>query len=360
MFIKIAQRAGLVDHVRAAAKRDTRDALKPVQHNLKKLQHQLASIQEQLRQLQTTVAAQAEQSARAERAGLQASSILRLDQAHHDLLEHVDTLLDDTRILAHVEQAIAASPLQTDPYPHIVVENLFPSDFYKLLRKAIPPPAFFGDHDLIKQNLRIPIDFGPALSVKVLNFLEDVLARRGIRPAVIEKFHDALQSHYDVIFGPAFRDRANQLPQAVSGGRVMLRRPGYHLSAHRDPKRSMLTCLLYFAGSKDKEDYGTDIYRVLDDREANYSQTYYPEQNGSRCELVKRVPFRPNSMLVFLNSAGAHGAAIPEDAPPTLERYSYQFYIGPSPEALADLIKGLPPERQAMWRSKSEVEPQEM
>src|SRR6185436_10866450 len=223
---------------------------------------------------------------------------------------------------------------------------------YKLLRKAIPPAAFFGDHDPIKQNLRTPIDFGPALSIRVLNFLEEVLARRAIRPAVIQKFYEPLQRHYDALFGPAFRERANQLPQSVSGGRVMLRRPGYHLSAHRDPKRTMLTCLLYFAGSKDSEEYGTDIFRVFDDREANYTQTYYPEQNGSRVELVKRVPFKPNSMLVFLNSAGAHGATIPDEAPPTLERYSYQFYIGPSPDDIATLIRDLPPERQALWRSK--------
>ena len=36
-----------------------------------------------------------------------------------------------------------------------------------------------------------------------------------------------LQRHYDTIFGPAFRERAALMPQAVSGGRVMLRRPGY-------------------------------------------------------------------------------------------------------------------------------------
>ena len=60
----------------------------------------------------------------------------------------------------------------------------------------------------------------------------------------------------------------------------------------------------------------------------------------------------PNTMLVFLNSGGAHGAAIPDDAPADLERYTYQFYLGPSPEALEALVRDLPPERQAMWRSK--------
>ncbi len=355
MFITIAKRTGLVDYLRSAVKRDAREALKPVQHDLGALQGQLAAIQKQLLHVETTLVELTERSARGERIALQAKSVLRLDSAHRDLVAQLDTLLDEAAIGGHVRQAIAAAPLHTDPYPHIVVEELFPAAFYKLLRKAIPPPAFFGDQDPIKQNLRMPLEFGPALSVRVLNFVDQVIAQLVIQPAVIEKFREPLQRHYDVIFGPGFRERANEMSQSVSAGRVMLRRPGYHLSAHRDPKRSMVTCLMYFASPKDSDAYGTDIFRVLDDREATYTQTYYPEEDGSTCELVKRVPFRPNTMLVFLNSAGAHGATIPADAPATLERYSYQCYIGPSQDALSELIKDLPPERQAMWRSKSEA-----
>ena len=50
-------------------------------------------------------------------------------------------------------------------------------------------------------------------------------------------------------------------------------------------------------------------------------------------------------MLVSLNSTGAHGATIPADAPADLERYTYQFYVAPLNEALAALIKSLPPRR---------------
>ncbi|MSO29540.1 MAG: hypothetical protein EXQ48_01170 [Acidobacteria bacterium] len=369
MFIKIASWTGVLEHFRSALKRDLRETLQPMRGDIEGLQKHLQLMQKQLdaghkrvdglrKQLdhaEATIAELAEQSARADRIAAQTKSILRLNEAHRDLLARVDAVLDEMRIVAHVEQAIAAAPLQTDPYPHIIVENLFPKDFYDLLRKAIPPPAFFGDLDPIKQNLKTPIEFGPELSVRVLGFLEAVIARRTMPPALMHKFHEPLQVHYDVIFGAAFRDRANAMTQSITGGRLMLRRPGYHLPPHRDPKRSMLTCLMYFAGSKDSDAYGTDIFRAVDDREATYTQTYYPEQNGSRCELVKRVPFRPNTMLVFLNSTGAHGATIPDDAPATLERYSYQCYIGPSQDAIGELIKDLAPERQAMWRSKGEV-----
>jgi hypothetical protein len=60
-------------------------------------------------------------------------------------------------------------------------------------------------------------------------------------------------------------------------------------------------------------------------------------------------------MLVFVNARGAHGACIPPDAPAELERYSYQFYVAPENEALAELLKSLPAERRMMWQSKARL-----
>jgi hypothetical protein len=343
MLGRIARWTGLAALVQETLRREMRDAMKALTEDVKSVERQVSQLDTRLKDL-------AEQSVRAEQVAMQVKYTLRLNESHAEELSRLDTLLDEERVTAHVRKAIAAAPLHTDPFPHVVVERLFPVDLYKVLLKSIPPAVFFSDRDLLKQNLRTPMEFGPELSVRAMAFLEEVVARRAIRPAILEKFHEHLQHHYDTIFGPEFRERASQLPQAVSGGRVMLRRPGYHLSAHRDPKRAMVTCLLYLARSSDSETYGTHIYRVRGDGEAGYTRTYYPEQDGRTCELVKMVPYRPNTMLAFVNSGGAHGATIPKDAPPDLERFAYQFYLGPEGDALEELIHDLPPERQAMWR----------
>jgi hypothetical protein len=323
--------------------------------DLAAVRRQLKAVSDQLARLEKTVTDLSEQTSAAERMASQVKFTMRFDESRRDEVERLEAL-DRQAVIDHVQRSIASARLDPDPFPHIVVEDLFPRDFYKLLRKAIPPPVFFDDRDPIKQNLKIPMPFGPTLSMRALDVLENVIARQAICPAVVEKFHEPLQDHYATIFGSDQRARANRLAQSISNGRVMLRRPGYHLSPHRDPKRSMITCLLYLAGAKDSEKHGTHLYRVIGDREAGYTQTYYPEQNGSRCELVKTVPYRSNTMLVFLNATGgAHGASIPVDAPATLERYTYQFYIGPAGEELTALITDLPPERQALWRSKKDA-----
>jgi len=322
------------------------------------MQRDLARLVERVARLEEAHRASAAVARRADRTSMQIKFVDVLNRTQQPDLASLPAVLDERRIGDHVRNAVGSAPLLTDPYEHVVVERLLPDDVYALLLRAIPPAEFFDDHDRIKQNLTFPMEYGPTLTATVWSYFDDVIARTMIRPAVLERFHDPLQAHFAMVFGEEFVGRANELPQAASGGRLMLRRPGYHLGPHRDPKRSMLTCLLYLAREGDSEQYGTQIFRVLGDAEADYKQTYYPEQAGGRCELVKVVPYRPNTMLVFLNSRGAHGADIPSDAPAALERFSYQFYVAPRNEALAALIKSLPPAQRQKWRSKGAAHPE--
>ncbi len=322
------------------------------------LRKDLHRLTERIERLEESQRNATELARRADRTSMQVQHVSVLNRRQQQLIEKLPILLDEKCIVDHVRRAVAAAPLLTDPYEHAIVERVLPDDVYDLLISAIPPVAFFDDKDPIKQNLWFPLEYGPTLSATAWEFMDDVIARRAIRPAVLEKFHEPLQRHFASMFGTAFTERANQLPQSAFGGRLMLRRPGYHLGPHRDPKRSMLTCLLYLARDGDSDTYGTKIFRVVDDEEAGYKQTYYPEQEGRTCELVKVVPFRRNTMLVSLNSRGAHGATISPDAPADLERYTYQFYVAPLKEALSALLKSLPAAQRAKWRSKAKVMPE--
>ena len=318
-------------------------------------------LRKEIRALQVSVdrLAEAQQAvfaraARMERDAAQIKFAMHLNDVERKDIAALDERLDMARTLAHVETVVNRAELVMDPFPHIVADPILPKEIYKLVLKAIPPEPFFPDKDPIKQNIRVPIEFAPIFSGRVWDFV-DLVARECIVPAVLKKFREPLAAHYNTIFGEGFGDRARKLPQSVSGGRLMLRRPGYHLDPHRDPKRALVTCLMYLARPGDSETWGTQIFRVTGDKEAPYTQTYYPAQSGNQVELVHLVPFKPNTALIFLNSGGAHGADIPADAPAGLERYSFQFYVGPGGPELDALIKELPPDRQARWVGKSEA-----
>jgi hypothetical protein len=343
----LAHRSGLTGLFEAAWRRDIRDAIAPLSADVRALTAEIQRLREAVEQSAAAIAT-------VERHAEQTRLVLRLNQRQRRDVERLNEILDPAAITQAVRDAIMAAPLETDPFPHVVVQPLLPEPVYRALLRGIPPVAFFGVRDPVKQNLRVPIEFAPELSERVWRFVDEVIARDAIRPAVLEKFCEPLRRHYVTLFGEALRDRAAALPQAVSGGRVMLRRPGYFLAPHRDPKRAMLTCLLYLAKPDDSEEYGTALYRVAGDAEPSFVETYYPEEHGQATELVRRVPYRPNSMVVFLNSVGAHGAQIPADAPAGLERYAFQFYIGPEGSELERLLSELPPQRRAMWTSRKQ------
>jgi hypothetical protein len=134
-------------------------------------------------------------------------------------------------------------------------------------------------------------------------------------------------------------------------GRILLRRRGYMIPPHRDPKWGFVTCLLYLARPGDSQSWGTQLYAVDEDTEAASVSPHWIR--AERCRLMKDVPFRANTALVFLNSRGAHGARIPASAEPaTLERYIYQFRIGPTADSIRRLVAMLPAERREQWSGK--------
>jgi hypothetical protein len=146
-------------------------------------------------------------------------------------------------------------------------------------------------------------------------------------------------------------DASSVLELHNTDGRILLRGRGYVIPPHRDPKWGFLTCLVYLARSGDDPSWGTQLYSVEGDCEAASVAPHWirPEQ----CRLVKDVLFRPNTALVFLNSRGAHGARIPADAePPDLQRYIYQFRIGPTAESIRRLVALLPNDRRPLWSGK--------
>ena len=275
---------------------------------------------------------------------------------HHDVgvppaLDPLGSILDAVSIRSHVERSIESAALEIDPFPHLVLEDLFPRPFYDAVLRGIPPVEFF-DGTENKQRIVVPFDMAPAFSRQVWEFLLHTVVDDMIGPALIRKFrqplNDWLQATWPELAGEALESRVRL---QSTDGRILLRRRGYLIPPHRDPKWSFVTCLLYLAKPGDSPTWGTELYHVDADTEAVNVAPHWIRQE--QCRLAKEVSFRPNTALVFMNSRGAHGARIPADAePPDLERYIYQFRIGPSPESIHRLLALLPKERREMWSGK--------
>jgi hypothetical protein len=268
---------------------------------------------------------------------------------------HMDTMLKivskrDTT--GTVTAAIERAPLKLEPFPYAIVDDLLPVSLYRCLLRGIPPRDLFTSKAPDKEHVNVPFTLAPAYCRRVWRFMGDVVVPQIITPRILEKFRAPID---EWIAGNWPGLAPDSVPLHGSGGRIMLRRPGYRIMPHRDPKWGFITCILYLARPQESDGWGTQLYAVDGDQEAKNAAPYWidPQQ----CRLVEDVAFRPNRLLVFLNSTGAHGAHIPEDAqPPTLERCIYQFRVGPPTETITMLKSSLPEEHQKRWAGKALVD----
>ena len=282
----------------------------------------------------------------------QLRSVMRADAAFETELAGLAAHLDEKRVAAHIAEAIDRSELKLHPFPHIIVQNVFPDGFYEALVRGIPPVELFGDKPFNKQQLKVPFGLAPEYSRRVWNFFVYRIASRSLQRALVDKFREPLvewiSRHWPRLAGNPF---GPPMEFHTADGRIMLRGRGYRIRPHRDPKWGFLTCLLYLARDTDSESWGTQLFSVAEDRPARGAAPHWIDP--AQCTHVADVPFRRNSMLVFLNSTGAHGAQIPDDAEPAdLERYIYQCRVGPNSESIRKLMAELKEEEAVMWAGK--------
>jgi hypothetical protein len=347
---RLLTRSGILPVLRSQWRADQAAASERLEKRLeKRLDNDLADLNrdvarlsselsERLRQLEPLLNSATERVERLEREVRVMYETMGADVTHRRRGVDYAPLFSAPGMSAHVEDAIRRAPIHTDPSVHIVIDGLLPSQTYEALVDGIPRPVFFSQKDDTKQNLRLSnIHIAPESTIQMLTFLEEALIPRLMVPALLQKLTPHIREFYTREYGAERGQALAAIPHEATRGRLMLRRPGYHLDPHLDPKRVVFTCLLYFARPGDSEAFGTTFYRMDGTPNIDRTNTFYPQAQGIRCDPVKMVPFRPNTAVAFLNWGGAHGADIPKDAPKDTERYSYQFYVSPEPAALAAL-----------------------
>jgi hypothetical protein len=312
----------------------------------------IALVQRQCEEILSRVQAMNEQLAQLTVREAELRKILEHDSECEPQLERLGRLLRKRRTPERITASIDGAHLHLEPFPYMVIDGLLPDELYAALLRGLPPVELFVNKPPGKQQLAVPFDLSPTYSQRVWTNLVNELIPNVIAPRLIEKFRAPLDEWISSNW-PNLDPRSVELHG--SGGRVMLRRRGYRIRPHRDPKWSFVTCILYLARPNDDEAWGTQLYAVEADEEAKNAAPHWISEK--RCKLVDDVKFKPNRLLVFLNSVGAHGAHIPEDAQPEdLERYIYQFRLGPTLDAILTLKSMLPDDKQALWSGKALVD----
>ena len=257
--------------------------------------------------------------------------------------------VDRQAVLAHVTRAVERAQLQLAPCPHLVVDNVFPEDVYDRLIESLPAPVFFEKTDDLRDEMPVPFTMAPAYSRAVWELFHEAI-ERALLPAVIAAFRPALDDFVRTSWPTLGSWEQSGITLRAANPRLMLRRRGYLIKPHRDPRWAFLVALFYAAPRGAPHTYGTQLYRLVRERDEAHTSPLWlaPEE----CQLARDVPGIGNSALMFLNSTGAHGASVPDDAPADFLRYVYQARFSPdtaTKKRLIDLLTTEEGERRDRW-----------
>ena len=232
---------------------------------------------------------------------------------------------------------IRTAPIKHDPFPHLVIDGIFPEPYYQELLSHLPPRSL----------LSIPVAFGMmkidgddgtfrAIPEAARQFwIEfDTAVKPLVCRALLDRYFPYTEEKLSLIFGEEVGTRSldGLVPEEFHSLRGIVQCPisGARMGAHVDKATALFTYLFYFAPDDSLRPFGTIFYTsndrtdLLERYRANRGvRAWFPKEGELDLTPYPPLEFRRNRLVSYLNLPySLHGAATDAAAP----RYSMQSF----------------------------------
>lgn len=183
---------------------------------------------------------------------------------------------------------VEATPLETAPFDHVYLEDLFPPDYYRRLLEHLPETRRYREmrhreamqpdgHSARRKFYLYPehIVWLPRAQRAFWRELSRVLRSRALQDAFKAKFRAALEQR----FGCGI-DRLRFYPVPM----LLRDLSGYRIGIHGDAQRKAITVQLYLPPDESQAGLGT---------------VFHEGRTGEAADRTKRLPFRPATGYAF-------------------------------------------------------------
>lgn len=207
-----------------------------------------------------------------------------------------------------VQYQIANAPVREFPYPHILVHDIFPADFYRALRENLPEKSALttlgklGRVDGTDYAARLVMPLKPetvgALPAAQRVFWEGVagwMLGGGFARTMIAKFAPYLERRFGDLGKVRFSDEALIVRDSTA----------YSLSPHTDARHKVLSLLFYLPPDASNQHLGTSLYVPNNPK---FQCEGGPHHEFERFRRVLTMPYVPNTLFAFMKTGNSfHG-----------------------------------------------------
>lgn len=207
-------------------------------------------------------------------------------------------------IKQHIEEKFRTNEVKMWPFPHMIIDNILPDDFYQMILEKWPKDAPFKDNETHtgyeigkKKDFRI-LGYSNKESQKFFTSFALEVVNAIIKEEVEKKLLPFLYLRFPCLNSKEIAEiDTNGLCEMYAfNDALIFERDGYSLKAHIDPKEYFATALLYAPEDDEHQELGTVL--IVADR-VSYDFTYLQDE-----KIIQRIPVKylPNRLLVLMQS----------------------------------------------------------
>jgi len=203
---------------------------------------------------------------------------------------------------------VANAPIQMFPYPHILVHDVFPQDFYQRLRENLPPASAYKtlkelgrvskNYADTRSALPLTPDLVSALPEPYRAFWSEMaswLLGGPFARVVLHKFAALLAQRFKNPNAVEFRHESLLIQDRTS----------YSLGPHTDSPAKVISFLFYLPADASMPHLGTSVYMPKDPA---FLCPGGPHHGFEKFNRLLTMPYVPNTLFGFLKTANAfHG-----------------------------------------------------
>lgn len=207
------------------------------------------------------------------------------------------------QVLQHIQDRMANAQMELDPFPYLVVDNIFPEDYYARMLEHFPAP---GQMRPLHESGRVAR--GAYEERHALLFEDEAFSKLSSEDAQFWRslaqwmYSDSFANAFITRFAQALFPRVDRVLQAdsklaVKGDALLVQdHTRYAIGPHTDAPHRLVTFLFYLPSDDAQRDLGTSIYRPKDSGFTCWGGPHHPFELFDK---VKTVEFLPNRLLAF-------------------------------------------------------------
>jgi len=206
-------------------------------------------------------------------------------------------------VLRHISQRVQSTKTELMPFPHLVVDDVFPKEYYQEVIKNFPTGATLRP---IGETGRVPLNQYKERHTVLfeeedfsrLTPLQNTFWREFASWMYTDQFVSIFLGKFSQELEPRFSKiiEAEKILKLKGDALIVSDKSNYAIGPHTDAAHRLVSFLFYLPQDDSMRDLGTSVYRP---KNPNFTCWGGPHYSFDEFERVKTIEFVPNRLVVF-------------------------------------------------------------